>query len=582
MAAVLLLACQGWPWIGLHGKEGMHGAAAAGKFLARLDERQIEAQSYQWTLQGKVVGEAGPHRGYGAFISLSDDGQTMATGAGYPERTGYIQVFRWQDASINASWTGAGAWVQLGKDFNGTHVHLSKNGLVVAIGKRGESDRGWVTIYLWNQSRFEWVQKGRYIDGDTPLSETGRRSGEVAISSLGDVVAIGEKSLIDSNDNVQLAPCESCRHVGTVRVFRWSEEGAEWLQFGATIHGEAAVDYFGRSISINGKGNIVALAEENGRSLVRLFKWEASESGDDASLYSWTKMGDDITGEDGESRADSSVILSESGATVAIADNVNSSDNAHAEGRVRIFQWSNSAQSWTMKGDAIVTEHIDDSSGERSAAKPSISMDSSGVLVSVGSPSGPRDTGHVRSFRWNATKTAWEEMGAMHVGGYGAIEGEVDNGRAGASVQLVNGMNGVFVAVGEPGNGNGHVRVFTLAAWPAPQPPAPQPADGRRALAHAATKLSVFNMGSKAKPYWLDSGQPEPLLEWTEDGTSMQLLGETFDTPDRRYQVRTQPSLAPSCRTHTRPTPSQSPPPPPRAHTARRTAHSGSRALSSW
>ena len=36
--AVLLSACQGQPWIGLRGKEGLHGAAAAGKTLASLDE----------------------------------------------------------------------------------------------------------------------------------------------------------------------------------------------------------------------------------------------------------------------------------------------------------------------------------------------------------------------------------------------------------------------------------------------------------------------------------------------------------------------------------------------------------------
>tara|TARA_B100000795_G_scaffold170364_1_gene128423 strand:- start:48 stop:293 length:246 start_codon:yes stop_codon:yes gene_type:complete len=81
------------------------------------------------------------------------------------------------------------------------------------------------------------------------------------------------------------------------------------VQFGATIRGDADVDYFGRSLSLNGEGNILALAQENKGygpgGLVRVYKWEApSESNEryHASLYSWTQMGDDITSEAGEDR----------------------------------------------------------------------------------------------------------------------------------------------------------------------------------------------------------------------------------------------------------------------------------------
>ena len=104
----------------------------------------------------------------------------MATGAGYPAVSGYIQVFRWQDASVNASWKGPSAWVQLGNDINGTHVHLSKNGLVIAIGKRGSDNRGRMTMYQWNQAQFEWEQMGNHIEGLDMLAESGRRSGEVS------------------------------------------------------------------------------------------------------------------------------------------------------------------------------------------------------------------------------------------------------------------------------------------------------------------------------------------------------------------------------------------------------------------
>ena len=358
MAAVLLSACQGQPWIGLRGKEGLHGAAAAGKTLAALDELHVKPSSYNWTFRGKVEGRAGPHVGYGEFLSLSDDGRTMATGAGYPAVSGYIQVFRWQDASVNASWHRPPSWVQLGNDINGTHVHLSKNGLVIAIGRRGSDNRGRMTMYQWNQAQFEWEQMGNHIEGLDMLAESGRRSGEVAISSRGHVVAIGEKQLISNTGAVRRGPCPKCRHAGAVRVFRWSAASGDWVQYGATIRGDDGVEYFGRSLSLNGEGNVLALAQggqaDAPAGLVRVYKWEAPAEGN-ASVYSWIQMGDAIAGEAGEDRAGSSLILSESGATVAVAHNVltpthdqkaalRPGEEPTSRGHVRVFQWSNTAQ----------------------------------------------------------------------------------------------------------------------------------------------------------------------------------------------------------------------------------------------
>ena len=51
---------------------------------------------------------------------------------------------------------------------------------------------------------------------------------------------------------------------------------------------------------------------------------------------------------------------------------------------------------------------------------------------------------------------------------------------------------------------------------PVPAPPVSSFLDSLRALEHAATRLSVFNFGDKAKEFWLESGKAETLLEWTE------------------------------------------------------------------
>ena len=194
-------------------------------------------------------------------------------------------------------------------------------------------------------------------------------------------------------------------------------------------------------------------------------------------------MGDAIAGEAGEDRAGSSIVLSESGATLAVAHNVltpthdqkkaapSPSEEATSRGHVRVFQWSNTAQGWRMKGAPIATQHIGDTRGERAAAKPAVSMDGSGGVVSVGSPAFRRRSGHVRSYRWNASDGTrpgvWAAMG-------GAIDGEKGGDLTGASVHVVNGMNGVFVAIGEPGNGtapNGRVRFYQLDDGHTPPPP---------------------------------------------------------------------------------------------------------------
>ena len=127
------------------------------------------------------------------------------------------------------------------------------------------------------------------------------------------MVAIGEKSLISNTGAVRRGPCPNCRHSGAVRIFRWSPGSGDWVQYGATIRADAHVDYFGRSLSLNGEGNILALAQENkglqmgSTNVVRVYKWEAPSEGNEryhenASLYSWTQMGDDITSAAGENR----------------------------------------------------------------------------------------------------------------------------------------------------------------------------------------------------------------------------------------------------------------------------------------
>ena len=89
----------------------------------------------------------------------------------------------------------------------------------------------------------DWVQLGSDIDGEAIGDMSGRA---VSLSSDGTIVAIGAYSN-DVNGTSS----------GHVRVYSWN--GSAWVQRGSDIDGEAVLDYFGYSVSLNSDGTIVAI-----------------------------------------------------------------------------------------------------------------------------------------------------------------------------------------------------------------------------------------------------------------------------------------------------------------------------------
>jgi hypothetical protein len=122
---------------------------------------------------------------------------------------------------------------------------------------------------------------------------------------------------------------------------------------------------------------------------VRIFQWTESAS-------TWTQVGADIDGEASGDNSGSSVSLSSDGKTVAIGARYNDG-NGSASGHVRIFQWTESASTWTQVGADIDGEATRDESGW------SVSMSSDGKTVAIGAPYNDGNgsaSGHVRIFQW--------------------------------------------------------------------------------------------------------------------------------------------------------------------------------------
>ena len=216
---------------------------------------------------------------------------------------------------------------------------------------------------------------------------------------------------------------------------------AQWSQVGGDIDGDANLDYFGFSTSINSDGSIIAVGARaadgsaTDAGLVRVFENIAGI---------WTQIGADIDGEAANDWFGYSVSLNNIGNIIAIGGIFND-DNGTNAGHVRVFE--NIAGIWTQIGSDINGEAANDTFGV------SVSLNGNGNILAVGAGGGT-GTGYARIFENIAG--VWTQIGAD-------INGEAAGDVFGQSTSLNN--NGNIVAIGarnNDGNGSnsGHVRVF--------------------------------------------------------------------------------------------------------------------------
>ncbi|MCB0510344.1 MAG: hypothetical protein KDC82_06240, partial [Bacteroidetes bacterium] len=129
---------------------------------------QLPAQT--WNQFGAAInGEADEDRS-GSSVALSDDGFTMAISAikndGNGAQSGHVRVYAWD----GSAWTQKGADLdgEAAGDESGRGLSLSEDGNILAIGA-GLNDgngpqSGHVRIFQWDGS--SWLQMGADIDGE--------------------------------------------------------------------------------------------------------------------------------------------------------------------------------------------------------------------------------------------------------------------------------------------------------------------------------------------------------------------------------------------------------------------------------
>ncbi|MDA9231830.1 flagellin, partial [Porticoccaceae bacterium] len=374
-----------------------------------------------WSQRGSDIdGEAaGDESGYA--VTISEDGNTIVIGA--PDnysggsRNGHVRIYDWNSTT----------WVQRGSDIDGeshggksgSAISLSRDKNTLVIGARfavgGAFGSGNARVFDWNGTN--WIQRGANIDGGEGFGD--QFGDAVSISEDGNVIAVGAWS----NDG-------NGANSGNVEVYEWN--GSSWFQRGSDIDGEAAYDHSGKSVSLSGDGDILAIGamynDGNGSTSgsVRVYTWNGS---------AWAQRGTDIDGEANGDRAGKSVSISDDGNTLAIS----------VEGHVRLYTWNGSA--WVKIGADIDV-----------AAAEVVNLSKDGSRVSIGASSSNNSTGMVQIYEWNGS--AWVQQGSD-------INGEATGDYSGQSISLD--ATGRSIVIGAHKNDNnmstnaGHARVYD---WP--------------------------------------------------------------------------------------------------------------------
>jgi len=392
----------------------------------------------QWTQIGTDIDGEAINDASGESVCLNADGSIVAIGARRNEGNGvfagHTRIYQNQ----------SGNWIQIGNDIDGEEanngagasVSLSADGSIVAIGATGNDGNGSGSghVQVFKNISGNWSQIGSDIDGEAAFDHSGI---SISLNSEGSIIAIGATRNTGNGTDA-----------GHVRVYE--NQNDTWVQIGDDLDGEAAGDFFGRTVSLNSDGSIVAIGAPyndgngDGSGHARIYENQGG---------TWMQIGDDI---DGEAAGDTlnSVSINADGSVVAIGGQGNDG-NGIASGHVRVFENINGI--WTQKGNDIDGEEAFDNSGR----PEEVSLNSDGTIVAIGAVGNNGNgsfSGHVRVFQY--ANDLWVQVGMD-------IDGEAENDMSGDSVSLS--ADGSVVAIGAPfndGNGDesGHVRVYNNPA----------------------------------------------------------------------------------------------------------------------
>ena len=341
--------------------------------------RVYKKVSGKWVQKGSDLDGSG-NECFGATVAISRNAEIIAVGAPCVG-SGVVRIYKFSSAK----------WTQIGKDIKGEalsdyfgcSVSLSDSGNRIAIGAYGNDGTSTFTgdqrghVRVFENKNGDWSQLGADIDG---VAEGDFSGIGVSISGNGLILAIGSPRNASNG-----------KSSGQARIFEFLN--GNWKQKGKAINGEAVGDYFSQSLSLNAKGNILAIGAPysdatgsvfyGSHGSVKVFVLKDSI---------WSQIGSAINGTKSNDNFGWSVALNNEG-DVFVAGAPNNDSSGIEAGHVRVYKWD--SNNWTQVKKDINGEAAGDQSGY------SVSISSSGSTFAIGAPNNDSvgsNGGHVRVY----------------------------------------------------------------------------------------------------------------------------------------------------------------------------------------
>lgn len=318
-----------------------------------------------------------------------------------------------------------------------------------ADGSAGHEKQKWLTESRPPAPPPPPLQPPPSLPSATPIGS--RLNGDLSNSHFGDAVALSS----DGNILAIGAPRHSNER-GLVRVFVRSDHAdgsTSWTKRGQDLTGEAMNMQFGDAVALSSDGTMLAVGAP-------LHDYDGGTNTGGVWVYAWTsdgwaRRGSVIRTTTSNAGLGNTVSLSSDGAVVAIGGRRHNS----YKGTVRVYAWQE--DEWNQRGSQLVGA----TAGDRFGTRVALSSDGSTLAASAYAEKGTQGfstAGSVRVYTWTdsgvgATASSWTLKGAV-------IRGDSNEDKLGSGMAMS--PDGKIVAAGAPGNAGsmaGRVRVYEWA-----------------------------------------------------------------------------------------------------------------------
>lgn len=199
----------------------------------------FEWNGSSWLQKGNTVNGENSGDNFGASVSISSDGNTIAVGGHVHDNKGHVKIYEW----IGSAWAQKGVDIDGDNTSDGLGVYnsMSADGNTIIIGAHngGVNGSGYANIYQWNGT--SWMQMGNSI---SEAAFSILSSVDIASDSL--FIVMGARHYDGSGSNN-----------GKGRVFSWN--GSTWALIGGAFVGGSPEEHLGASVSINADGSSIIL-----------------------------------------------------------------------------------------------------------------------------------------------------------------------------------------------------------------------------------------------------------------------------------------------------------------------------------